>query len=226
MKAPTVGDMKVVPEFQAVPDDQLQWLINQGESAEVEKGDLLFNVGAPVNTCYIVLGGKMRICAVQSGAERELRILHPGQATGYLPYSRATVTPVFCEALEKTWVFRCTAAKLKTGTGDHYELYEAMVHMMLNRVREFTSIQQQNEKMFALGKLSAGLAHELNNPAAAISAVSTRRTASSWDCSGLPRMRSLWARVPSGKLLRHTCGCQNMSIPRRENTTRSIAGKT
>jgi hypothetical protein len=56
MKAPTVGDMKVVPEFQAVPDDQLQWLINQGESAEVEKGDLLFNVGAPVNTCYIVLG--------------------------------------------------------------------------------------------------------------------------------------------------------------------------
>ncbi|HYK46030.1 MAG TPA: ATP-binding protein [Parafilimonas sp.] len=169
MKAPTIPDMKVVPEFQAVPDDQLQWLINQGETADVEKGDLLFNVGAPVDTCFIVLAGKMRICAVQSGTEKELRILHPGQATGYLPYSRATVTPVFCEALEKTWVFRCTAAKLKTGTGDHYQLYEAMVHMMLSRVREFTSIQQQNEKMFALGKLSAGLAHELNNPAAAIS---------------------------------------------------------
>jgi signal transduction histidine kinase len=66
-------------------------------------------------------------------------------------------------------VFKCSKEKLKNGFGNHYELIEALVHMMLSRVREFTSIQQQNEKMFALGKLAAGLAHELNNPAAAIS---------------------------------------------------------
>jgi C4-dicarboxylate-specific signal transduction histidine kinase len=51
----------------------------------------------------------------------------------------------------------------------HYELTAAMVHTMTSRMRDFTSLQQQNEKMFALGKLSAGLAHELNNPASAIS---------------------------------------------------------
>ena len=50
----------------------------------------------------------------------------------------------------------------------HFELTEALVHVMLTRVRYMTSFQQQNEKMMALGKLSAGLAHELNNPAAAI----------------------------------------------------------
>ena len=111
----------------------------------------------------------MRICAVQSGQQKELRILDPGQFTGYLPYSRATFTPAFCEATKKSRVFKCSKEKLKEGFGTHYELIEAMVHMMLSRVREFTSIQQQNEKMFALGKLSAGLAHELNNPAAAIS---------------------------------------------------------
>jgi len=88
-------------------------------------------------------------------------------ATFLIP--RATVTPAFCEALKKSWVFKCSKEKLKAGFADHYELIEAMVHMMISRVREFTSIQQQNEKMFALGKLSAGLAHELNNPAAAIS---------------------------------------------------------
>ena len=169
MKELTIQDLKIVKEFQNVPDEQLQWLISQGETVEIEKDELLFNVGAPVVISYIVLSGKMRICAVQSGKQKELRILDPGQPTGYLPYSRATVTPAFCEAIKKSWVFKCSKEKLIEGFGTHYELIEAMVHMMLSRVREFTSIQQQNEKMFALGKLSAGLAHELNNPAAAIS---------------------------------------------------------
>jgi CRP-like cAMP-binding protein len=169
MKELVIEDLKVVKEFQKVPDNQLQWLIVQGTTIELEAGDFLFNVGEPVNTCFIVLDGKMRICANQSGKQKELRILDPGQVTGYLPYSRATVTPAFCEAVKKSWVFKCSKDKLKEGFGRHYELMEALVHMMLSRVREFTSIQQQNEKMFALGKLSAGLAHELNNPASAIS---------------------------------------------------------
>ncbi len=169
MKELSMAGLKIVKEFQQVPDEQLQWLISQGETVEIEQGGLLFNAGEPVTTTYIVLDGKMRICAVQSGKEKELRILDPGQVTGYLPYSRATISPAFCEALKKSWVFQCAKEKLIEGFGTHYELIEALVHMMLSRVREFTSIQQQNEKMFALGKLSAGLAHELNNPAAAIS---------------------------------------------------------
>src|SRR5579872_4269135 len=50
----------------------------------------------------------------------------------------------------------------------HFELTQALVHVMTNRVRSFTALRQQNEKMMALGKLSAGLTHELNNPASAI----------------------------------------------------------
>jgi len=169
MKELTINDLKIVKEFQHVPDEQLQWLISQGETVEIEECGLLFNIGEPVTTTYIVLDGKMRICSVQSGKEQELRILDPGQVTGYLPYSRGTITPAFCEALKKSWVFKCSKEKLIKGIGTHYELIESLVHMMLSRVREFTSIQQQNEKMFALGKLSAGLAHELNNPPAAIS---------------------------------------------------------
>ncbi len=169
MKELSIDELKIVTEFQKVPVEQLEWLVSQGEAIELEAGELLFNVGDPVVITYILLEGKMRICASQSGQQKELRVLDPGQFTGYLPYSRATFAPAFCEATKKSRVFKCSKEKLREGFGTHYELIEAMVHMMLSRVREFTSIQQQNEKMFALGKLSAGLAHELNNPAAAIS---------------------------------------------------------
>src|ERR1700748_3012772 len=98
-----IKDMRVVQDFAKVPDEQLQWLINQGEALNLEQGDILFDVGTPVDHCYIILDGKLRICAVQAGKQRELRVLDIGQATGYLPYSRATVSPAFCEALKKSW---------------------------------------------------------------------------------------------------------------------------
>ncbi|MEP6681953.1 MAG: ATP-binding protein [Parafilimonas sp.] len=169
MKQLSVRDLKNFEGFASVPDEQLQWLIDHGETFYIEENQLLFNVGDPVDTTFLVLEGKLRICAVQSGKQKELRIIDPGFVTGFLPYTRASFTPAFCEAIKKSWIFKCTAIKLKAGIANNYELTEALVHMMISRVREFTSIQQQNEKMFALGKLSAGLAHELNNPAAAIS---------------------------------------------------------
>ncbi|HEU5364677.1 MAG TPA: hypothetical protein VFU62_04075, partial [Hanamia sp.] len=75
MKELTIDDLKVVKEFQHVPDYQLQWLVSQGETVEVEEGTLLFNVGEPVVISYIVLDCKMRVSAVQSGKPKELRIL-------------------------------------------------------------------------------------------------------------------------------------------------------
>jgi signal transduction histidine kinase len=58
--------------------------------------------------------------------------------------------------------------KIEPMIRNHFELTQALVHIMTNRVRDYTSFIRQGEKMMALGKLSAGLAHELNNPAAAV----------------------------------------------------------
>jgi len=169
MKELHIADIKVVSEFANVPDEQLQWLIDKGEAIEMNEGDMLFNAGDAVNKTFIVLDGKMRICTTQSGQLREIASIDKGGVTGYLPFSRAITAFAYCECVTASWIFVCSADSIKQGITQHYELTETLVHMMTTRVRETTATQQQNEKMFALGKLSAGLAHELNNPAAAIS---------------------------------------------------------
>lgn len=169
MKELSIADIKVVPEFANVPDEQLQWLISKGNAIEMEEGGTLFKEGDPVTKTFIVLDGKIRIYTTQSGQLREIASIEKGGVTGYLPFSRAIKTFAYCECVKPSWIFICSADSIRQGITRHYELTEALVHMMSTRVRETTATLQQNEKMFALGKLSAGLAHELNNPAAAIS---------------------------------------------------------
>ena len=165
----TVAELKAIPALQDVPDDQLQWLIDSGDVSEMQPGELLFDVGDPINTTIIILEGTFRICSMQGGKLRELAVVKKDGITGYLPFSRATNAFGFAECVKAARVFKCSADNMKAGIRLHYELTEALVHTMTSRVRDMTSMQQQNEKMFALGKLSAGLAHELNNPASAIS---------------------------------------------------------
>ena len=162
-------ELKAIPVLSEVPDNQLQWLMEAGEMMELQQGERMFDVGEPIDKTSIILEGRIRMCVLQNGKLRELAVMKEQGITGYLPFSRAKNTPGFGECVKKARIFRVPASKIKEGTQLHYELTEALVHTMTSRVRDFTSLQQQNEKMFALGKLSAGLAHELNNPAAAIS---------------------------------------------------------
>src|SRR5207253_4718729 len=85
-----------------------------------------------------------------------------------LPFSRGKITTGTAEVIETLTVLFFPIEHEEAMIRSQFELTQALVHVMANRIRNFTALQQQNEKMMALGKLSAGLAHELNNPASAV----------------------------------------------------------
>ncbi|TSD67881.1 cyclic nucleotide-binding domain-containing protein [Inquilinus sp. KBS0705] len=168
MNNATLADLKAIPALATVPDDQLQWFVDAGTTTELQPNDILFKKDDPLNQTVIILEGRVRLCAIQNGNLREIAVSDAGSITGYLPFSRATKAIGYGECVKAARVFMFPASKMEESIKRNYELTEALVHILTSRVRDFTSRQQQNEKMFALGKLSAGMAHELNNPAAAI----------------------------------------------------------
>lgn len=160
--------LKSIEILNQVPDEQLQWLIDNSEHLVLNDGDYLTRYNEPLIGTHFIISGKLRIYSVKNGVKNELITMSAGQITGYLPYSRAKVSIGDVCAIDTTQLMVLFVKKIPDMIKNHYELTQALVNVMSNRVRDSTAFQQQNEKMMALGKLSAGLAHELNNPAAAI----------------------------------------------------------
>ncbi|HEV7351054.1 ATP-binding protein [Telluribacter sp.] len=154
--------------LESVPQPQLQWLAEQGRLIHIEEGEYQFKKGDPIDNLYIVMEGMLRLYAVQNGEQRSLEDQGKGYVGGLLPYSRLKNAAGNAMAVEPTTLLLLHREKFREMIEHQDELVEVLVHLMLNRVRNFTKSQQQNEKMISLGKLSAGLAHELNNPASAV----------------------------------------------------------
>jgi signal transduction histidine kinase len=160
--------LKTFDALKEVPDDQLQWLIDNSICRMVPDGELLSEPGTPMPGTYYIISGKLRLYLPIGGAKREIGDFKPGDITGYLPFSRAKVSTGYATTIGETQLMIFPQEKMQEMIRTKFELTQALVHVMTNRVRSFTALQQQNEKMLALGKLSAGLTHELNNPASAI----------------------------------------------------------
>jgi signal transduction histidine kinase len=155
-----------VPAFADLPEDQIAWFLGQSEELHHKAGDTYFRQGDPADAMFVILEGQLQARG-ELGGETVVISMKAGDVTGTLPFSRMKQFPVGARAITDARVLRFPSSRFPELIQKMPELTQRLVGLMSDRIREYTRLEQQRDRLASLGKLSAGLAHELNNPAAA-----------------------------------------------------------
>jgi signal transduction histidine kinase len=162
-----------VPAFADLPDDQIAWFLSQSQEMHLKAGDTYVRQGDPADSMFVILEGQFQWRG-EFGGETVVLSGKPGDVTGVLPFSRMTQFTVSGRAVTDGRVLRFPASLFPDLVQTMPELVKRLVGLMSDRIREATRIEQQRDRLASLGKLSAGLAHELNNPASAAKRATSR----------------------------------------------------
>jgi signal transduction histidine kinase len=160
--------LKTVPVFTDLSDADLAWLAERMELLQYNPGDVIIPEGSPADRMMILLEGETRGQREQSMGDGRTFSSRAPVVTGLLPFSRLTHVPLTVRAMTPATIAFLMASHFPEMLEHIPALQPKLVAVMADRIRETTRTDQQREKLTALGKLSAGIAHELNNPAAAV----------------------------------------------------------
>ena len=139
-----------------------------GSDVALEPGEVLLHEGDPADVLIALLDGEVRMRREKGTPDGRVIVRTAGMVTGMLPFSRLTHSPVTARATIRTRAACFPADLFPEMLRRIPVLQPRLAAAMVDRSREFTRHDEQRERLISLGKLSAGLAHELNNPAAAI----------------------------------------------------------
>ena len=164
-----VDTLASLPLFESMPRAELEWLGARGDVHHLAPDTILRDIGSSIDEMWIVLAGRVAVHIRKGGGGggtwRKFYDVGPGYVLGAMPFSRVRIAPARLVVEDDTIVFTLSRSHFSDLVRECPELTSAFVHHMLDRTRDYRTAEVHDERMESLGRLAAGLAHELNNPA-------------------------------------------------------------
>ncbi len=161
-----IAALRTIANLDGLTEAEYTWLAAHGQERIGQEGALIFREGEPTCQLNFILSGEIHVRRRSSGP-LALFIGRAGQMTGLLPFSRMKNYGGDGYTIGPAWVLDIHKDLFSEMLAVIPSMAQRCVSVLLDRVREVTRMEQQAEKLAALGKLAANLAHELNNPASA-----------------------------------------------------------
>jgi signal transduction histidine kinase/predicted CoA-binding protein len=159
--------LKKVPLFTSLPDEDLEQLCNLVQEVHLPEGEMLFVEGSMGDTAYVIKEGQLEIFQNVDGRKVQLAIRRAGEVIGEMSILDAAPRSASGKALTDCRLLAISHEQLNELLSSSPSAWRIMMNTITNRLRTSQLTLEQNRKMAQLGVLTAGIAHELNNPAAA-----------------------------------------------------------
>jgi signal transduction histidine kinase len=159
--------LRDTPLFGGLDDEQLGRLVESGEIVDLANGEVLIQEGDVADALYVVLEGELEVTKQSGNSEIPLAQVGPGSLQGEIAALEGGRRLASVRAITGSEVLRIPVDAIRGLLDAGPDVALAVIRTAVGRLRGMEATLREREKLAGLGTLAAGLAHELNNPAAA-----------------------------------------------------------